>query len=199
MSGVYVTIEEIERRLGDAANKSGRVIANAANRAMITGEKVIKQETAAKYNVRQKDVASTLKKIKAKWSEPTARLEYTGGHGNLFYFGRADQSVLKPRYPVRSTSPYDPDPGNVFVRIMKDGSMVPLEQDPKPFVQIVSGNLGLFQRTSSASDAPLRGEAPPSIPQIIRNEKVMERFQKESWETMQKRLEHELDRIMKGY
>lgn len=195
----YMTIEEVERLLGKAENKSGRVIANAANRTLSTGAKVIKQETANEYNVRQKDVEETLRRIKGNWSDPTAVLRFTGGHGNLYNFGKGDMSVLKPRYTVRSSSPYDPDPGNVFARVMRNGSMVPLNQNPKPFVQVVNGNLGLFQRISDKADAALRGVAPPAIPQVIRNDKVQERFQKETGEMLQRRMLHEIDRLMKGY
>ena len=42
----YRTVWEVEKLLGNAANKSGRVVANAANRTLPTGAKVIKQETA---------------------------------------------------------------------------------------------------------------------------------------------------------
>lgn len=199
MEGTYLSIQEVRNLLGAAADKSGRVIANAANRALGTGAKVIKQETSKEYNVRQKDVEETLRRIKADWSEPTAELRFTGGHGNLYNFGSENNSVLKPRYPVRSSSPYDPDPGNVFARVMRNGSMDPLNQNPKPFVQVVNGNLGLFQRISDKADAALRGVAPPAIPQVIRNDKVQERFQKETGEMIQRRMLQEVDRIMKGY
>ena len=195
----YMTVWEVEKLLGNAANKSGRVVANAANRTLPTGAKVIKQETANEYNVRQKDVEETLRRIKANWSDPTAILRFTGGHGNLYNFGKGDVSVLNPRYTVRSSSPFDPDPGNVFARIMRNGSMDALDQNPKPFVQIVNGNLGLFQRISDDARAALRGVAPPAIPQVIRNDKVQARFQKETGEMFQKRVLHEIDRLMKGY
>lgn len=195
----YMTVWEVEKLLGNAANKSGRVVANAANRTLPTGAKVIKQETANEYNVRQKDVEETLRRIKANWSDPTAILRFTGGHGNLYNFGKEDTSVLKPRYTVRSSSPFDPDPGNVFARIMRNGSMDALTQNPKPFVQVVNGNLGLFQRISDDARAALRGVAPPAIPQVIRNDKVQARFQKETGEMFQKRVLHEIDRLMKGY
>ena len=71
----YMTVWEVEKLLGNAANKSGRVVANAANRTLPTGAKVIKQETANEYNVRQKDVEETLRRIKANWSDPTAILD----------------------------------------------------------------------------------------------------------------------------
>lgn len=195
----YLTVWEIERLLGSAADKSGRVIANAANRTIPTGAKVIKQETAKEYNVRQKDVEKTLRRIKANWSDPTAILRFTGGHGNLYNFGKEDTSVLKPRYKVRSSSPLNPDPANVFARIMRNGSVDALDQNPKPFVQVVNGNLGLFQRISDDARAALRGVAPPAIPQIIKNDKVQERLRKETDEMFQKRVMHEIDRLMKGY
>lgn len=190
--GVFISVEEVEKRFGTAANKAGRIVASAANRALATGGKVLKQETAARYNVRQKDV--DLKKVKASWGRPTARISIEESHRNLYGFG--NKSAVTPRYPIRSSSVYDPDPKFVRAQVMKAGGKTPLEEAPKPFVQIVNGNIGLFQRTADVSRAPLRGVAAPSIPQIVRNKDVQERFTQEVGEMMVKRVNHEIDRIL---
>ena len=62
---IYVNEEEVKKRLGALSNKSGVVIARAANRSINTGKKAIKHETAKIYNVRAKDADEILKVTRA--------------------------------------------------------------------------------------------------------------------------------------
>lgn len=200
MVSVMITVseEQVKRRLGALANKSGMVISRAANRAITTGKKAIKQETAKIYNVRQKDVEEILKVEKATASNPMVRMTYKDSHQNLWSFGK--KTSVSPRYPVRSSSAYDPDPGYVTAKVMNGRSRVALEGRPKPFVQIAAktGNIALFQRTSNESRAPIRGVAAPALPQVIKNEDVIARFNRDASSMFLKRLNYEIGRILKG-
>ncbi len=199
MVNVTITVseEEVKRRLGILANKSGQVIARAANRSINTGKKAIKQETAQIYNVRQRDVEEIVKIRKATQANPTAKLTFKDRHKNLYSFGK--ESTVKPRYPVRSSNSYDPDPGYVTATVKKTRTNVPLSGRPKPFVQISpqNGYILLFQRKSNDARAPLRGVAAPALPQIVKNEKVMARFSRDAGSMFVKRLDHEITRVLK--
>lgn len=200
MVSITITVSEAEvkRRLGALADKSGVVISRAANRAIITGKKAIKQETAKIYNVYQKNVESILKVEKATAAHPVARMTYRDTHSNLMAFGK--QSSLAPRYPVRSSDPYDPDPEYVKAKVMTKRRAVPLELRPKPFVQIARSSkvIGLFQRVNNNSRAPIRGVAAPALPQVIKNEDVIARFNRDAASMFVERLNHEIDRVLKG-
>lgn len=195
---IYVDEAEIKRRMGFLASRSGVAIARAANRSVTTGKKAIKQETAKIYNVRQKDVDNVLKVNKATSQNPTLCLTYKDTHTNLYVFGR--QTSISPRYIVQSSDPVDPDPEYIKAKVMKGHGYTKLDGRPKPFVQKAkkSGNIALFQRTSNDRRSPIRGVAAPSLPQVIRNEKVLARFNRDAYTMFQKRLIHEIDNILKG-
>ena len=195
---IHVSEEAVKQRLGALANRSGAVIARAANRSVNTGKKVIKQETAKIYNVRQKDADKILKVTKATAAKPVLTLTYKDSHPNLYVFGR--ESSLAPRFVIRSSNPVNPDPGYVKAKVMNRGGYVALNGSPKPFVQQAkkSGNIALFQRVSNHVRAPIRGVAAPSLPQVIKNEKVLARFNREARDMFEKRLLHEIDNVLKG-
>ncbi|MDE7201930.1 MAG: phage tail protein [Lachnospiraceae bacterium] len=195
---IHVSEEAVKQRLGALANRSGAVIARAANRSINTGKKAIKQETAKIYNVRQKDVDGILKVTKATAAKPVLTLTYKDSHPNLYVFGR--ESALTPRFIIHSSDPVNPDPEYVRAKVMKSGGYVPLNGRPKPFVQQAkrSGNIALFQRVSDQARAPIRGVAAPSLPQIIKNDKVLARFNRDARDMFEKRLLHEIDNVLKG-
>lgn len=199
MVNVTITVseEEVKRRLGILANKSGQVIARAANRSINTGKKAIKQETAQIYNVRQRDVEEIVKVRRATPSDPEVKMTFKSRHRNLYSFGK--ESTVKPRYPVRSSSPYDPDPGYVTVTVKNARPNIAMSARPRPFVQIShkNGYFLLFRRSSNKSRAPLRGVAAPALSQIIKNEKVMARFRRDAGSMFMKRLDHEITRVLK--
>lgn len=200
MISVTITVseEEVRKRLGNLANKSGTVIARAANRSITTGKKAIKQETAKVYNTRQKDVETILHVDKATAAAPMVRMTFKDSHKNLYVFGKS--SVLSPRHPVRSSSPYNPDPRHVAAKVINAHGREALAGTPKPFVQIAaeSRNIALFQRVSNDSRAPIRGVAAPAMPQIIKNDDVVARFNRDAYSMFTKRLNHEIEQVLKG-
>ena len=195
---VEIPYEEIKRRLGTLQHRSGHVIARAANRSITTGKKVIKQETARIYNVRQKDVEKILKTERATAEHPHVHMVFRDTHQNLAVFGK--ETSLTPRTPVRSSDPFNPDPEYVKARVMNGYSAVPLRERPRPFVQFVGGDRRaiLLQRVDNSSRAPLRGVSGPALPQILKNEAVVKRFQNETSKMFTKRLNHEIDQVVKG-
>jgi len=195
---IYVNEEEVKKRLGALSNRSGAVIARAANRSMNTGKKAIKQETAKIYNVRAKDVSKILKDTKASASNPAFTLTYKDTHQNLYHFGKSN--TMSPRYIVQSTDPANPDPEFVKAKVMNKHRPTPLDGRPRPFVQKAakSGNIALFQRERNDSKAPIRGVAAPSLPQVIKNEEVLARFNRDAYSMFSKRLVHEIDNVLKG-
>lgn len=195
---IGISQEEIKRRLGALQSRSGHVIARAANRAIDTGKTVIKKQTAKIYNVRQKDVENVLKVERATSKHPYARMIFKDKHQNLAVFGKS--SSLSPRTPVRSSDPTNPDPAYYRAKVMNGHGTVPLKGRPKPFVQFAGKdrNAILLQRKSNASRAPLRGVAAPALPQILKNDDIIEKFNHEASVMFAKRLEHEIDQVLKG-
>jgi hypothetical protein len=88
---------------------------------------------------------------------------------------------------------------------MRDTPMTPLAgfDNNKPFVQRVrsgekSDFTGVFFRKNASRDSKLVGAEAPAIPQILKNDKIIAKFQREAGTMMQKRLTHEIDNVLKG-
>ena len=107
MVGVQVTVSDkaVKKALGSLQSKSGVVISRAANRAMGTAEKVIRDETAAIYEINKREVSKDLKRKKATVAKPTAILTYKSAHKNLFWWKSRGRSGVSPARPVQSSSP----------------------------------------------------------------------------------------------
>jgi hypothetical protein len=199
---IYVNEAEIKKRLGALSDQSGKVIARAANRSLTTGKTAIAREAKKDYLITQKEVNSTkvLKITKATSQNPMAVLDYTGQHRNLFLWN--NKKAVTPTTRISWAN------GRPNVKIYKAAverghGKTKLSGDNKPFVQRVrngeSGEFtGLFRRKTSASDSELVGVAAPSIPQILKNDKIISQFNNYAGPMFQKRLEHEIDCILKG-
>lgn len=195
---ITVSEDKVKRALGEMAGKSGTVISRAANRAATTANKVIKQEVAKVYDVNQKAVKGIFKMTNATRTRPTAVLKYESGFDNLYRWGSRGRSVVSPKRPVASSGPYDADPEVYSAHVMRGEGNKPLDGNPKPFVQITKkGTLGLFQRTKKNSRSPLRGVAGPALAQAVKNEKVIERMEREAGSEFMTRLQHEFDYLLK--
>lgn len=203
---VEITIEidesEVKKRLGVLSEQSGKVIARAVNRTYPTGRTAIARETQKKYRITQKEINSTLKIRKATESNPKAILRYTGSHKNLSHWNNG--KAVKPNKVIKWTRGSRGSKPNVKVykaSVMK-GTAKKLEGKfhNKPFLQEVrKGSFtGLFQRESSSRDSQLVSVQAPAIPQIVKNEEVLAQFRRAAGPMLQKRLEHEIDVVLKG-
>ena len=55
-----------------------------------------------------------------------------------------------------------------------------------------------MQRETSDRSAPLIGRSAPAIPQIVKNEDTMEEFHEKTDQMLQKRIDHEIEQILRG-
>lgn len=199
---IYVDEGEIKRRLGALADQSGKVIARAANASSATAKKTIAGEASRDYLIRQKDVNNprTLKITKARPADPVVTLEYTGGHRNLYLWN--NKKAVTPNKTIH-WSQGKPNVKVYRAAVKRGHRKVKLTGENKPFIQRVrkgenSEFVGLFRRASAARDAKLVGVSAPSVPQILKNERIMKQFRRTVAPMLQKRLEHEIDAILKG-
>lgn len=199
---IYVDEAEIKRRLGLLADKSGKVIARAVNRSYTTGKNAVAKEAGRDYLIAQKDVngPETLKIKRASQAEPVATLNYTGKHRNLYLWN--NKKAVTPD-KIISWSHGKPNVKVYRAAVARGHGKVELGGENKPFIQRVrSGEngefVGLFRRATAERNSKLVGVSAPSIPQILKNEKVIEQFRLAAGPMLQKRLEHEIDAILKG-
>ena len=199
---IEVDKEEVKKRLGDLSSQADKVIARAVNRASKTGRREIAREVQKRYKVTQKEVNKHLRIKKATASKPSAELDYKGGHRNLYEWN--DGRAVKPNKVIKWSHGKNKSKPNVKVykaSVMK-GPAKKLEGKfhNKPFLQKVrkGSYTGLFQREWSSRDSKLVSVQAPAIPQIVKNEEVLAQFRRAAGPMLQKRLEHEIDVVLKG-
>ena len=125
-------------------------------------------------------------------------IDHIGHHRYSSAGGGIELSKYKvsPKTPVRyrgkSRSPRVYKAG-----VKKDGGIKPLDGDPKSFVAVMkSGHVGVFTRKNGKS-LPIKQLYGPSVPQIVKNEDIMSKINKEASETLQKRIDAEINNILR--
>lgn len=201
---VEVDVEEIKQRLGILSDQTGKVIARAVNRSYPTGRAAIARETRKRYLITAKEIndAKTLHITKATSSSPTAMLEYTGNHRNLAWWN--NKKAVSPNIIIHWSHGV-PNVRTYKAAVMRGTPKQELigENNNKPFIQRVregekSDFTGLFRRKGPDRTSKIVSVQAPAIPQIIKNDEVIAQFRRAAGPMLQKRLEHEIDAVLKG-
>ncbi len=197
VADIRIDISYARNKLGALERKAGLVMAHAANRAAAAGKTLLKQETAEKYLVRQKDIAGLVKVTKAYADKPYAKIIYKDSHRNLAHWPLKSRN-LSPYNKVIQFD-YDGKP-NVKVykaAVMRDQGKQELGGERKPFIQIArkSGNIALFRRTGDGTNK-IEGVSGPAFTQVIQNPETMRKFNVEIRDVFLKRIGHEIDRVL---
>lgn len=170
-------IREVEKRLGEMSKKAPNVISNALNRAMTNVASNIKKEVRKEYIIKAKDIEATLIRRKATRNALSASILSRGNPIPLDRFKVSPRTVQpKRKKPIK-------------VAVKKTG----LKELMGAFVADIHG-IKVFRRRTKKR-LPIDRLFGPSIPQMI-NDKVAERINEEGRTTFQKRLEHEINRIL---
>ena len=181
-------IDEIEKKLSEITDRSRLVMMRAMNRTARNIATTTKREVASRYFVKQKQVADTLKISKASKSNLEVAVVSKGEKLELEKF------KVSPREPVKIISREERTPKVYKAAVKKAGGLKPLYgervsgKQSKPFFATTKkGTQGIFFR-SRGKAYPIKQVMGPAIPQIIDNKEIME--------TLEKRIEHELSRVM---
>ena len=196
-------LDEITNKLGALSSKRNAVIARAANRAISPVRKIIKKETADHYEVNQSQVekGDNGKKAfnfqKATSAKPYAVLRYDSPYTNIYKW-KGKRITVSPQTPHQGSSP---TPKFYKSHALKGHANEPLDKGKyKPFVQ--HGNKkkanALFVRKGQAR-YPIMGLAGPALSQGIKQPGVKEKIEQQAMATLAKRIEHEIDALLKGY
>lgn len=188
-------IDEIEKRLGQFKAKAPQALYRAINNAVDKAFTEDKKAASEKYNVAQKNVAPTLRKAKASKANLKGAVISTG-----------------ERIPLYDFKHKDGDP--ISVAVKKGNSMKPLSGDPKAFIATMkNGHIGIFerkgtlqkgrktrrpgvQRTVNKHNERIKQLHSLSVPQMLKDEKMMKQVEKAAMNRLHERLEHHIDRIL---
>ncbi len=196
---IEVDTDDIRRRLGSLEKKKNLVLARASNRAAVTGRKVLAQETAKRYNVRQKDVKDIVTIKKAYYGSPMVTLKYKDTHKNLILWKKTN--VVKPRRVISFDVNGEPNVKVYKANVKVDTGERTLGGDRKPFIQITKkGNIGMFRRTVQrrGGGRELEHVMGPALPQVMKSKEVMDKFRALTALTLNQRIKHEIEWVLKG-
>lgn len=171
-------LNDVRGRLGDMSDKAPQAISSALNRAVTTVASTISKEVRKEYIIKAADIKETLEKGKANKTNLSAIVK---SRGNLIPLDRFKVSPRKVS-PKRKTP--------IKIAVKKDAAK-PLKG---AFVGDIHG-IKVFKR-SSRKRLPIDRLFGPSIPQMIGNEDVREKINTEGREMFERRLDHEINRIL---
>lgn len=202
ISDVRITgIEDVERRLGSLKDKAPVAMYRAVNDSVSKSFTETKKAISANYHITQKNIAPSLKKLKASRSNLKGAVSAKGERISLYKFKH------KGGNPISAA-------------VKKSNSPKPLDGNPKAFIAVMKnangGNHnGIFERKGlykkkrktteygrrvkiNKHNEQIRELDGPAIPQMMNDKKTMERIKNMASETMQRRLEHHIQRILQG-
>lgn len=171
-------LEEVRSKLGDMSKKAPNAISSALNRAVTNVASNVSKEVRKEYVIKASDIKSTLTKTRATRTSLQAIVKSRGELVPLDRFKVSPRTVQpKRKKPIK-------------VAVKKDG----LKETLGAFVADISG-IKVFKRTSKKR-LPIDRLFGPSVPQMIGNEEIRKKINREGQDTFNNRLEHEINRIL---
>ncbi len=192
-------IEGLKKKLKKLGTKAPTAMYRAINAAASGAKKDMGKETSARYHIGSRTVTDTVHVTKANKESLKA--------------------VVRSRGNARKLSDYKMTTGRGIKAAVKKGPTKSLDGDPKAFMATMkNGHKDAFQRYMfghkkakiRSTRKPGRKQAlnkhniaihtfpGPAIPSIIKNDETMEIIKKNASETLQRRLEHEIQNILQG-
>ncbi|MEN8702495.1 phage tail protein [Bacillus infantis] len=171
-------LNDVRERLGTFSRKAPNAISSALNRAVTNVSSNVSKEVRKKYTVKSSDIKQTLSKTRASRQDLHAIVKSKGELLPLDRFKVSPRSVQpKRKKPIK-------------VAVKKEG----LKPLLGAFVGEIHGTK-VFKRVGKKR-LPIRRLFGPSIPQMIENEEVRSFINQEGNETFNRRLDHEINRIL---
>jgi hypothetical protein len=171
-------LHDVQKRLGTFSDKAPNAIANALNRALTTVAAQVSREVRKEYNIKAKDVKATLSKTRASRANLSAIVRSQG------------EVVPLDRFKVSPKTPQPKRKKPIKVAVKKTG----LKPLLRAFVVDLHG-IKVFRRKTKHR-LPIQRLFGPSIPQMLGNEEILNKINREGKEMFYKRLDHEINRIL---
>lgn len=181
MSDIQITAksDEIEKAVKMLAGVPGgaqKALSLALNRSLDSAKSEAVRAVAEEYTVKQKQVRPTMRAKKSSASNLEAEIVSTGASLPLMEFKVAPRSDTtgNRRQPIR-------------VQVKKGGG----GKLTRSFI-----HKGRVYEREGETRLPIRPLSGPAVPVMLNNEQVVERVEKKAIETVEKRLDHEVGRLL---
>lgn len=172
--------EQLERLFSIAPKEAKIIMWRALNRAATAARTRASVSVRSRYIVKASDVKKRIKIRKATAANLSAQLRASGPVTPLMKFD------VTPKFP---------DAMPVRARVLKGSGRKPIQSG---FVtRTNNGFVNVFTRVGQRR-YPIKSRYGPSIPQMIGHEEPLEDITQRAQEILDKRLEHELSRLLWG-
>lgn len=177
------TVERVETLLAGVPKGAERALSNAMNRG------ISKVRTGAVKEVKE---VYTVQSSAAKKATNT-RMKKASTGDLAGYISFAGYKI--PLYKFKVT-PKEPGMKKKVMAEVKKGSKTPFEH---AFIaQMENGHKGVFERETSKR-FPIEEKMGLAMGQMLENQNVIAKLEKEAQKTVDERITHEIDRLLNGY
>ncbi|MGG1442096.1 phage tail protein [Brevibacillus laterosporus] len=183
-------LQDVERQLGQYAKKAPIVLSRALNRAATSLKTNATKEVRASYMIKAGDVKSTFRVSKSRSKNIAASVTSSGNALGIEKF------KIKPQKSKSSKT--------MSVQVKKDGGVKGLLN---AFVAEVNGNK-VFEREKGSkhkkrkdgqwTQLPIKRLFGPPVPIMLKNERIKATLESEASKVFDKRLAHEISRVLEG-
>lgn len=174
-------MKEIEKRLSQYHKQAPAVVSRALNRAATNVKSNASKKAREIYRIKAQDVNKTFKIKRASRNSLGASVVSSGG------------SIGLEKFKTNARVPSAKKPRAFKAAVKKQGS---LRTILRGFVANISG-VKVFQRTSKKR-LPIQRLFGPPVPQMVDNPEVRRYIEEQAVATYEKRLDHEIKRVMEG-
>lgn len=170
---------EVEVKLGNLKHKAPQAIYRSLNRAANTAKSTAGKEAKNKYYIKSTEVKETISVVKANRTRLGAEVRSKGSTIPLDHF----------KYTPKSPRPHNP-PKSLKVGVERGG----LKELVGAFVTDINGPK-VFERVGKKR-LPIKRLYGPSVPQMLKKQGIKETIETQAQEMFEKRLDHEVNRIL---
>lgn len=171
-------MERAQKLLSEVPSGAETALMRALNRAAQSGKSQAVKEVRARYTVKAGDIRKTLTTTKATRTNLEAEIVSRGSPLSLAAFKHTPKTDTTGAARKR-----------VRVAVKKEGGLKPLGQ---AFVW-----RGKIMQRIGKTRLPIEKKIGPAVPSMIGNPDVVEAIEEKTQETVVKRLDHEVNRILK--
>ncbi|SMF88159.1 Prophage minor tail protein Z (GPZ) [Paenibacillus uliginis N3/975] len=172
--------KQVNRSLKQMDKAVRQAVLSSINRATQRAKTETGRKVREKYVIKQKEVVQTIRIKKAASNKLQATLTSQGHSIPLIKFTVAPKRKLKKA------------PKALKAAVYRGGVKKPI---PGAFIATAGTHLGVFMR-AGRKRLPIGELRGPAVPSMVGNEEVREHVQQVYGEEMEKRLPHELDRML---
>ena len=223
---IAIDAKDLKRAFSELAmipDAAPKAITGAINKGVARANTLIKRHIAQIYNIKQKDIAKSLRVVKARptnstqfWLSHTGTNYLAGGVLSSGYRVAWSKFGMKPIEPPKQLGVKVKNRKKISIQFLKKGRRVELNH---PFMaRMKSSHIGIFIRGDSSklrrdeipdpnrpgknmirtTDLPIHEKQSLSVPEMMTSHKVFPQITKEVFDLTQEKLTEQINLFLSG-